>query len=126
MRVGFLGIAAGGLTLALLAGGAEAAGDAGAGKGVFSRCAACHNAVKGGPNLIGPNLFGVVGRKAGSAPGFSYSNGMKSSGITWTPDKLDTYLTHPAQAVPGNRMAFAGISDAKQRADLIAYLGTLK
>lgn len=126
MRVGFWGIAAGGLTLALLAGGAEAAGDASAGKGVFSRCAACHNAVKGGPNMIGPNLFGVVGRKAGTAPGFSYSNAMKSSGITWTPDKLDTYLTHPAQVVPGTRMAFAGIPDAKQRADLIAYLGTLK
>jgi cytochrome c len=114
-----------GLSL-MLAGGALAAGDPAAGKSIFSRCAACHNATKGGPNMIGPNLFGVVGRNAGTKPGFSYSNAMKSSGITWTPDKLDAYLTHPAQVVPGNRMSFAGIADAKQRADLIAYLGTLK
>jgi len=110
----------------MLAGGALAAGDPAAGKSMFSRCAACHNAVKGGPNMIGPNLFGVVGRKAGNVANFSYSNAMKTSGITWTPDRLDTYLAHPAQVVPGNRMSFAGISDAKQRADLIAYLGTLK
>ncbi|HEY8698858.1 MAG TPA: cytochrome c family protein [Rhizomicrobium sp.] len=122
----FIGIAAISGLAFMLAGGALAAGDPAAGKSMFSRCAACHNATKGGPNMIGPNLFGVVGRNAGSKPGFSYSNAMKSSGITWTPDKLDTYLTHPAQVVPGNRMAFAGISDAKQRADLIAYLGTLK
>lgn len=121
-----VGIAAiSGLSL-MLAGSALAAGDPAAGKSMFSRCAACHNAAKGGPNMIGPNLFGLVGRKAGSVANFSYSNAMKTSGIAWTPDKLDAYLTHPAQVVPGNRMAFAGIADAKQRADLIAYLGTLK
>lgn len=107
------------------AGGAQAA-DAGAGKTVFNRCAICHSNTKGAPNKIGPNLFGIVGRKAGTAPNFSYSGAMKNSGITWNATKLDVYLTHPAQVVPGTRMAFAGISNAQQRADLIAYLATLK
>ncbi|MBI3678179.1 MAG: cytochrome c family protein [Proteobacteria bacterium] len=109
-----------------LSGAAQAAGDPTAGKSVFARCAICHTVVKGGPNGIGPNIFGVVGRKAGSAPNFNYSAAMKSSGITWMADKLDAYITHPGQTVPGNRMAFAGISNAQQRADVIAYLQTLK
>jgi cytochrome c len=96
------------------------------GKAIFSRCAACHNASKDGPNMIGPNLYGVVGRRAGTKSGFSYSTAMKNSGITWTNPKLDAYIAHPAQVVPGNRMAFAGIPDPKQRADLVAYLNTLK
>ena len=102
------------------------AADAKAGQEIFSRCAACHTVQKGGANGLGPNLFGVVGRKAGSRPDFSYSAAMKNAGFTWTPQKLDAYIAHPAEVVPGNRMAFAGIPDAKQRADLIAYLGTLK
>jgi len=102
------------------------AADANNGRLIFSRCAACHTVTKGGPNGIGPNLFGVVGRKAGMAKDFSYSAAMKASGITWTPDKLDKWIEHPAALVPGNRMAFAGISDAGQRADIIAYLSTLK
>ena len=102
------------------------AADANNGKALFSRCAACHTITKGGPNGIGPNLFGVVGRKAGRAKDFSYSAALKASGITWSPDKLDKWIEHPAALVPGNRMAFAGISDAGQRADLIAYLATLK
>jgi cytochrome c len=105
---------------------AYAAGNAAAGKAVFARCAICHTIVKGGPNGIGPNLFGLVGRKAGTAPNFNYSAAMKSSGITWTITKLDPYITHPAQVVPGNRMAFAGVADAQQRADVIAYLQSLK
>jgi cytochrome c len=103
-----------------------AAGDASKGKSVFQRCAICHKAEKSGGNGLGPNLFGVVGRKAGTVPGFAYSPAMKSSGIAWTPDKLDAYIAHPAVVVPANRMAFAGISDAGQRADLVAYLATLK
>ena len=102
------------------------AADVTQGKAIFSRCAACHNVAKGGPNMIGPNLYGVVGRKAATKSGFSYSNAMKNSGITWINQKLDAYIAHPAQIVPGNRMAFAGIPDSKQRADLIAYLDTLK
>lgn len=105
---------------------AHAAGNAVKGKSVFSRCAICHTDARGGPNNIGPNLFKVVGRKAGTAPNFSYSSAMKNSGITWTPDKLNAYLKHPAMVVPGNRMAFAGISDDQQRADVVAYLASLK
>ena len=102
------------------------AADAKNGKAVFSRCAICHTATRDGPNGVGPNLYGVVGRKAGTRVGFSYSNAMKNSGIAWTPDKLDAYIAHPAKVVPGNRMAFAGIPDAGERADLVAYLETLK
>lgn len=105
---------------------ANAAGDAAAGKTVFARCSICHSSTKGAPNNIGPNLFGVVGRKAGTAPNFNYSNAMKTAGFNWTADKLDAYLKHPALVVPGNRMAFAGVSNDKDRANLIAYLATLK
>jgi cytochrome c len=112
---------------ALLASGVAAqAGDAAKGKSVFQRCAICHTVEKGGGNGLGPNLFGVVGRKAGTAPGFSYSAAMKGSGITWTPDKLGAYVTHPGAIVPGNRMAFAGIGNPDQVADVVAYLSTLK
>jgi cytochrome c len=116
-------IAAFGITLAT---SALAAGNASSGATVFERCQICHANAKGAPNKIGPNLFGVVGRKAGTYPGFSYSGAMKNSGITWTDAKLDAYITAPQMVVPGNIMAFAGISNAGQRADLIAYLDTLK
>ena len=102
------------------------AADAKNGQAVFSRCAACHNNTKGGQNGLGPNLFGVVGRKAGSVKDFGYSAAMKSAGFVWNNQKLDAYITNPAKTVPGNRMAFAGIADAKQRGDVIAYLDTLK
>jgi len=118
-------IAVAALLVVALPVGAVAA-DANNGKAIFSRCAACHTVVKGGPNGIGPNLFGVVGRRAGSAKDFSYSAALKASGIAWNAAKLDKWIEHPAALVPGKRMAFAGISDAGQRADLIAYLSTLK
>jgi cytochrome c len=105
---------------------AHAAGNAATGAALFNRCALCHSATKGGGNKIGPNLFGVVGRKAGTYPGFSYSAAMKNSGIVWTSPKLDAYLVAPQQIVPGNSMPFAGIADAPQRANLVAYLATLK
>lgn len=108
------------------AGEAQAAGNAANGKTVFSRCAICHSTGKGEPNRIGPNLFGVVGRKAGMVPGFNYSSGMKNFGKVWTPQLLDTYLTHPQMVVQGTKMSFAGIPNAGQRADVIAYLQTLK
>lgn len=75
---------------------------------------------------MGPNLFGVVGRKAGSYPGYSYSGAMKSAGSVWTTSKLDAYLADPQKLVPGNNMPLAGISDPQQRADIAAYLATLK
>ena len=112
--------------LVSLAGAAQAAGDAAKGKVLFQRCAICHHAEKDGGNGLGPNLFGVVGRKAGTVENFAYSSAMKNSGITWTPDKLTAYIEHPAAVVPGNRMAFAGIGNAEQRADVVAYLATLK
>lgn len=115
-----------GIALAVSVAGAAPAANVANGKALFSRCAACHTADKGGPNGLGPNLYGVVGRKAGSKKDFSYSNAMRNSGIVWSNQKLDAYIAHPAEVVPGNRMAFAGVPDAKQRADLIAWLDTLK
>ena len=102
------------------------AGDASSGKTVFSRCAICHTVQKGGANGLGPNLFGVVGRKAASLSTFAYSAALKNSRITWTPDKLKNWVTSPARMVPGTKMAFAGISNPKQADDVVAYLATLK
>ncbi|MGN6147370.1 MAG: c-type cytochrome [Rhizomicrobium sp.] len=109
----------------MLASQAEAA-DAKNGATVFQRCAICHANTKGAPAKIGPDLFAIVGRKAGTMPNFSYSAAMKGSGITWTPDKLTAYVQHPQAVVPGNRMAFAGVTRPADAADLVAYLGTLK
>ena len=110
----------------VLASGAQAGGDPAKGKVVFQRCAICHRADKDGGNGLGPNLFGVVGRKAGAVANFSYSVALKKSGLTWTQDKLIAWVAHPSGLVPGNRMAFAGLPDAQDRADVVAYLATLK
>ncbi len=110
----------------LLAASPAIAADANNGKTVFARCAICHTATKGGPNGLGPNLFGVVGRKAASLPDFMYSGALKSSGITWTPDKLAAWVGGPQRLVPGTKMAFGGITSAAQRDDVVAYLQTLK
>ena len=105
---------------------AQAAGDAGNGKSSFARCAICHKTTKDGGNGLGPNLFDVGGRKAGTVAGFAYSAAMKNSGITWTEDKLAAYIKDPKTVVPGNRMAFAGLSTGTQAEDVAAYLMTLK
>ena len=97
------------------------AADAERGKTVFARCAACHD-LNTGRTLLGPSLKGIVGRKSGSMPGFTYSAAMTAKGIAWTPTNLDMFITAPTRFVPGTRMPFAGIPDAKDRADLIAYL----
>ncbi|HEX4078219.1 MAG TPA: c-type cytochrome [Rhizomicrobium sp.] len=110
----------------MAASGARAAGDAAVGAALFNRCFICHSNTKGAANRTGPNLFGIVGRKAGAYPGFSYSTAMKISGIVWAPAKLDAYLADPQKLVPGNNMPMAGISDPQQRADIEAYLRTLK
>ena len=96
------------------------------GAALFNRCVICHSNAKGAANKLGPNLFGVVGRKAGTYRGFSYSSAMKRSGITWSPAKLMDYLATPQTVVPGNNMPFAGIANTQQRTDLVAYLATLK
>ena len=98
--------------------------DAAAGKPVFAQCIACHS-VDGKPG-VGPTLQGILGRQSGEFPGFHYSRAMKSAGITWNSKTLNAYVADPQKAVPGNVMPFSGVADAKQRADLIAYLGTLK
>ena len=99
--------------------------DAEAGKAVFNKCKACHS-VDAGKNMVGPSLHGVVGRKAGTAAGFKYSDAMANSGKTWDAAALDTYITDPKAAIPGNKMVFVGVKDEADRKNLIAYLGTLK
>jgi cytochrome c len=101
-------------------------GDPALGKTVFQRCAICHKAEKDAGNGLGPNLFGIVGRKSASVPGFEYSGPMKASGITWTNDKLAQWVAGPAKMVPGTKMAFPGITSKGEVRNVVAYLGTLK
>ena len=105
-------------------GSARADGDAEAGKNVFKKCHACHNIGEGAKNSVGPELNGVVGRKAGSAEGYAYSDANKGSGITWDAATLEVYLKDPKAKVPGTKMMFPGLPNDKDRADVIAYLGT--
>jgi len=104
---------------------AAAPPDPAAGQKLFVRCAACHSVM---PNKqgIGPSLAGLVGRKAGSVPGYSYSPAMRASKLVWSRAMLDRYLAGPAKMVPGNKMPFAGIASDPDRANLVAYLATLK
>jgi cytochrome c len=88
-------------------------------------CSTCHNFQKNGPNAVGPNLYGVVGRARATAPGFAYSDAMKAKGGTWSVDDLNKFLTNPKEFVPGTKMMFPGFSKESQRADVIAYLNTL-
>ena len=108
----------------LCAGAAASAQDAALGKTAYAACAACHSI--DGSNGAGPSLQGVVGRKAGGIAGFRYSRAMKEAGTTWDAASLDAYIAEPQKVVPGNVMPFSGVSDAKVRADLVAYLATLK
>jgi cytochrome c len=107
--------------LLMMTGAARADGDPARGEQRFADCAACH-APKPGVANVGPSLGGVFGRKAGTLADFRYSPALKRSGITWTPETLDTFLADPQKAVPNNRMPYAGMPDAADRADLIAYL----
>ena len=102
-----------------------ASADAKRGEGLVKQCNACHSFDKGGAVKAGPNLFGIVDRKAGSVAGFAYSDALKGLGKGWDYEQLDKFLTNPKTAAPGNKMAFAGIAKADQRADLIAYLNSL-
>jgi cytochrome c len=111
----------------LLAGSATAAlaADPVAGEKIFkTQCGICHTVVAG-ENRIGPTLFGVVGRPAGSVPGFNYTADHKKLGITWDAATLDKYLTNPRAMVPDTSMVYAGLKDDSERANLVAYLGTL-
>jgi cytochrome c len=106
-----------GVTLASLT------GDAAAGEKVFGQCRACHVAEKG-VNRVGPSLWAVVGRTAGSIEGFKYSKANKSSGLVWSEEQLFTYLEAPQRVVPGTTMSFGGLKKPQDRANVIAYLKT--
>lgn len=100
-------------------------GDATKGAALFtSNCAACHNAVKGGGDGQGPNLYTVYGRKAGSEPGFAYSAGFAKAGFNWDDTHLDAWLTKPSSVIPGSYMMYQQ-PDPQVRADIIAYLKSL-
>src|SRR5258706_9066493 len=98
--------------------------DSAAGQQVAQRCAQCHDWSKGGPDKIGPNLWGVIGRPRGSKAGFAYSSAMSSAHDPWTFEKLFVYLRSPASLVPGTKMTFAGLRSAQDRINLLAYLRT--
>ena len=92
------------------------------GKTAFMQCIACHSIEEGQPQKLGPNLAGIVGRKAGSKEGYAYSEAMVSSGIIWTPEKLDAFLKAPQTTVAGTKMIFTGVADDSRRKALIEYL----
>jgi cytochrome c len=94
------------------------------GQKVAGRCEQCHDWTKGGPNKIGPNLYGIIGRQRGAHEGFDYSTAMKSKGGTWTYEDLFRYLKSPAKFIPGNKMPFGGLSSEKDRLNLLAYMRT--
>jgi cytochrome c len=113
-------------SITLLASHAQAAGDAAAGKILFTqKCGLCHS-VEQGKNKIGPSLYGVVGRKAGSLDGYTYSDAMKNANRTWDAATLDDYLTSPRQKIPGIKMIFAGLPEETDRQNVIAYLSEQK
>jgi cytochrome c len=108
-------------TTLLLVSQACADGDPARGEAGFQECAACHK-LDAGVNGLGPSLHGIFERKAGELSDFRYSPALKRSGIVWSPQTLEAYLTDPQALVPGNRMPYAGMADPQGRADLIAYL----
>ena len=112
------------VALGFLLAGVARAQDLEKGKQVFVQCGICHAPDK--RNGTGPGLGGIVGRKAGTAAGFRYSRAMKTANLVWEESTLDAYLTEPQKVVPGSVMPFSGVPDATARADLMAYLKTLK
>lgn len=98
------------------------AADLANGQRVFARCRACHTITEGGPNMTGPNLYGVFGRAAGAAEGYSYSTAVRQAGFVWDADHLNNWLENPRTFLKGTKMSFAGIPDATDRRDVIAFL----
>lgn len=92
------------------------------GRRVFARCRSCHTLTEGGPNMTGPNLYGVFGRQAGGHPDYNYSTAVKQADFTWNAERLDYWLENPRTFLKGTKMSFAGIPDATDRRDVIAFL----
>ena len=110
------------VALALAAGTATGVGaDAARGEQLYARCAACHALEY---DRVGPRHCDLLGRRAGSIQGFTYSPAMKQSELVWNKETLNRFLADPLKTVPGTTMTYAGVDDPKERADLIAYLGT--
>ena len=105
---------------------AAASANAQQGAAIFKKCQACHSGEKDGPNKVGPNLWGVVGRPKGSHEGFNYSDAMKKKGGDWTLVDIATFVHNPKEFVPGTKMLFPGIADSNDVADVLAYLNTVK
>jgi len=105
----------------LLAANTAHAQDAARGETLYADCAACHP-LEPGVHGVGPTLYRIIGRKAGGYDDYRYSAALRRSGLTWTAEALDTFVGDPQAAVPANRMPYAGMPDAKDRADLIAFL----
>lgn len=104
---------------------AQSAGDPAAGERVFAQCRACHQVGETARNVVGPNLNGLFGRKAGSVEGFNYSPAFKTPAVAekvWSPENFAVYIRNPREVTPGTRMVFAGIRSDNQIADLTAYL----
>lgn len=114
------------MSLVAVSTAAQAAGDAKAGADVFKKCAMCHTVNKGGANGMGPNLFGIVGRKAAALPNYQYSGALKNAHVVWTPDNLAKWVAKPGAMVPGTKMSFSGIASKNQQANVVAYLQSLK
>lgn len=101
-------------------------GDPVAGQAKFAQCASCHSAVKGAPNLTGPNLYGAFGHKAAQVPGFEFSDDLKNANLTLDAPTLDKWIENPKSLAPNTKMTFAGLKSAQDRYDVIAFLATQK
>jgi cytochrome c len=123
-RLSAVGIAAAALTFGSGAWAQDLTGDPAKGADVFKRCIACHKVGPSAKNGVGPNLNGVVGRPAATEAGYSYSDALKASGITWDKATLQQWVQGPKKLVPGTKMTFAGLASAQDAADVVAYLAT--